>query len=83
MSVVQTQNFPYATRRILLQKDSFENPIIDNDAQTFFKFLGILCDSHMFKLGYSEQKFSFVLRDYGIFLRIILKRIISHLYLLQ
>jgi hypothetical protein len=42
----------------------------------FFKFLGISCDSHIFKLGYSEPKFLHILR-------LILKRILAHFYLSQ
>jgi hypothetical protein len=49
----------------------------------FFKFHGISCDIHMFKLGYSERKFSHIYNTYGIFLRMILKRILARFYLLQ
>ena len=49
----------------------------------FFKFHGISCDIHMFKLGYSERKFSHIYNTYGIFLRLILKRILARFYLLQ
>lgn len=49
----------------------------------FFNFLGISCDSHMFKLGYSERKFFHIYNTYGIFLRLILKWILARFYLLQ
>jgi len=48
----------------------------------FFKLIGISCDIHMFKLGYSVQKFSYVHNNYRFFLKLILKRILARFYLL-
>jgi hypothetical protein len=49
----------------------------------FFKFHGISCDIHMFKLGYSERMFLHIYKTDGVFLRLILKRILARFYLLH
>ena len=47
----------------------------------FFNLIGISCDIHMFKLGYSERNFLYIHKDYGIFLKLILQRILARFYL--
>ena len=75
--------FPMPQEGIFSKKIHRRMQLLTMTRKLFFNFLGVSCDIHMFKLGYSERKFLHVHKDYGIFLKLILQRILSRFYLLQ